>query len=93
MLLTVDHHTAEILGIHAAARATRCEALEAVRQAVHRCFGSIREKIAAGIELRHDHGSQYRKSGFVVPGDFSGSQLARCVAACQWSCEVFYRDL
>ena len=32
VMLTVDHHTAEILGIHAARRASRWEALEPVRQ-------------------------------------------------------------
>jgi hypothetical protein len=31
-MLTVDNHTAEILGIHAAKRATRSEALEPVRK-------------------------------------------------------------
>lgn len=64
VLLTVDHHTAEILGIHAAARATRWEALEPVRQAVRRCSGCISEKIAAGVELRHDHGLQHLSDDF-----------------------------
>lgn len=64
VLLTVDHHTAEILGIHAARRATRWEALEPVRQAVRRCFGGIGERIAAGVELRHDNGSQYISEDF-----------------------------
>lgn len=72
VLLTVDHHTAEILGIHAAARATRWEALEPVRQAVRRCFGSIHEKVAAGIELRHDHGSQYISDDFQNEIEFLG---------------------
>jgi putative transposase len=64
VLLTVDHHTAEILGIHTAKRATRWEALEPVRQAVRRCFGGIGEQIAAGVELRHDNGSQYISDDF-----------------------------
>ncbi len=64
VLLSVDHHTAEILGIHAAKRATRWEALEPVRQAVRRCFGGIGERIAAGVELRHDNGSQYISEDF-----------------------------
>lgn len=64
VLLTVDHHTAEILGIHAAKRATRWEALEPVRQAVRRCFGGIGEQVAAGVELRHDNGSQYISEDF-----------------------------
>jgi putative transposase len=72
VLLTVDHHTAEILGIHATKRATRWEALEPVRQAVRRCFGAIRERIAAGVELRHDHGSQYMSDDFQDEIDFLG---------------------
>ncbi len=72
MLLTVDHHTAEILGIHAARRAMRWEALEPVRQAVRRCFGSIHEKISASLELRHDHGSQYISDDFQSEIKFLG---------------------
>jgi len=64
VMLTVDHHTAEILGIHAAKRATRWEALEPLRQAVRRCFGNIRANVASGLELRHDHGSQYISADF-----------------------------
>jgi putative transposase len=64
VMLTVDHHTAEILGIHAAKPTTRWEALEPVRQAVRRCFGSIRANVARGLELRHDHGSQYISANF-----------------------------
>jgi transposase InsO family protein len=63
-LLTVDHHTTEILGIHAAKRATRSEALEPVRQAVRRCCGQIRAQVAHGLQLRHDHGSQYISTDF-----------------------------
>jgi putative transposase len=48
------------LGTHAAKRATRWEALEPVR----RCFGTIRAEVAAGLELRHDHGSQYLSADF-----------------------------
>jgi transposase InsO family protein len=64
VMLTVDHHTAEILGIHAAKRATRWEALEPVRQAVRRVFGGIRANAATGLQLRHDHGSQYISADF-----------------------------
>ena len=50
----------------------RSDSLEPVRQAVRRCFGSIREKIAAGIELRHDHGSQYISDDFQSEIEFLG---------------------
>ena len=46
--------------------ANRFEALEPVRQGVHRCFGSIAPGVARGLKLRHDHGSNY------MSGDFPG---------------------
>jgi len=72
VMLTVDHHTAEILGIHAAKRASRWEALEPVRQAVRRCYGAIRKNVAVGLELRHDHGSQYMSLHFQQEIEFLG---------------------
>jgi transposase InsO family protein len=71
-MLTVDHHTAEILGIHAAKRAWRWQTLEPIRQALRRCFGAIRKNVAAGLELRHDHGSQYTSFPFQQEIEFLG---------------------
>ena len=42
----------------------RFEALEPVRQGVHRCFGSIAPGVARGLMLRHDHGSNYMSGDF-----------------------------
>ena len=56
IFVTVDHCSAECIGIHAARRATRFEALEPLRQGVRTCFGAFAEGVAAGLELRHDHG-------------------------------------
>jgi transposase InsO family protein len=72
VMLTIDHHTAEILGIHAAKRATRWEALEPVRQAVRRVFGGIRANAATGLQLRHDNGSQYISADFQNEISFLG---------------------
>ena len=72
VMLTVDHQTAEILGIHAAKRATRWEALEPMRQAVRRCFGAIGAQVAHGLELRHDHGWQYISADFQNEISFLG---------------------
>jgi putative transposase len=55
----VDHCTTECLGIHAARRGTRFEALEPLRQAVRASFGEYHEGIANTLELRHDHGSMF----------------------------------
>jgi putative transposase len=59
IFVTVDHSSTECLGIHAARRATRFEALEPLRQAVRFAFGAFGEGIASGLKLRHDHGSQF----------------------------------
>ena len=74
VMLTVDRHTAEILGIHAAKCASRWEALVPVRQAVRRCFGAIRKNVANGLELRHDHGSQYMSLHFQQEIELLGIQ-------------------
>jgi putative transposase len=60
----IDHHSAYCLGIHVAKRGTRFEALEPVRQAVCEQFGGFSEGIAAGVKLRHDHGSQFMRDDF-----------------------------
>lgn len=60
----IDHCTAECVGIHAVKKATRFEALEPVRQGVRERFGGFRPGGAAGLELRHDHGSVYMSDDF-----------------------------
>jgi hypothetical protein len=42
VFIAVDHCSAECVGIHAHARATRFEALEPIRQGVRRCFAASR---------------------------------------------------
>jgi transposase InsO family protein len=60
IFFVIDHCTAECLGIHAAKEGTRLEALEPLRQAVRRTFGTFTAQIAGGtLGLRHDHGSQF----------------------------------
>src|SRR5260370_1578 len=54
----------EVVGIHASGSANRFEALEPVRQGVHRCFGAIAPGVARGLKLRHDHGSNYMSGDF-----------------------------
>jgi transposase InsO family protein len=57
VFVAVDHFTAECVGIHAARRGTRFEALEPLRQ-------GIRAHFDAYLALRHDHGSQYMSDAF-----------------------------
>ena len=57
VFVAVDHCTAECIGLHAAKRGTRFEALESIRQGVRERFGGIGAGAARGLRLRHDHGS------------------------------------
>jgi transposase InsO family protein len=64
VFVAVDHHSAECVGLHAARRGTRFEALEPIRQGVRRCFGVFGKAVARGLAVRHDHGSQYMSDAF-----------------------------
>jgi transposase InsO family protein len=64
VFVALDHCSAECVGIHAARRATRFEALEPIRQGVRRCFGGFARGIVADLSLRHDHGPQYMADDF-----------------------------
>lgn len=68
----VDHFTGECLGIHAAKYGSRHEALEPLRQAVKRVYGEYDTNVAAGLRLRHDHGSQYVSHDFQAELTFLG---------------------
>jgi putative transposase len=59
VFVAIDHCTLEGVGLHTAAKATRFEALEPLRQGIRRQFGAFSAGIAAGLQVRHDHGSQY----------------------------------
>ena len=64
IFVAVDHGSTEGVGLHAARRATRCEALEPSRQGIRASFGAFAKGIASGLKLRHDHGRQF------VAGDY-----------------------
>jgi putative transposase len=72
VFVAVDHCTTECLGIHAAKRATRFEALEPIRQGVRDYCGGFRENAAAGIQCRHDWGSQYMSEDYQAEIRFLG---------------------
>jgi putative transposase len=64
VFIAVDHCSAECVGIHAAPRATRFEALEPIRQGVREHFAGFAKGVARGLAVRHDHGSQYMADAF-----------------------------
>src|ERR687893_355668 len=72
VFVTVDHCSAECVGIHAARGANRFEALEPVKQAVRQCYGGFAKGIASGLALRHDNGSQYVSHDFQAEVRFLG---------------------
>ena len=59
VFVLVDHATAECMGLHAADRGTRFEAIETLRQGVHTAYGAYSACIAKDLAVRHDHGSPF----------------------------------
>ncbi len=72
VFVAIDHCTLEGVGIHAATRATRFEALEPIRQGVRQQFGVFSAGRATGVQVRHDHGSQYMSEAFQTELRFLG---------------------
>jgi transposase InsO family protein len=72
VFIAIDHCSAECVGIHAAPRATRFEALEPIRQAVRQYFSGFAKGLARGLSVRHDHGSQYMSDAFQKELKFLG---------------------
>ena len=64
IFFAIDHCSLEVVGIHAAKRGTRFEALEPIRQGVRHSFGAFGQDVARGLTLRHDHGSQFIAEDF-----------------------------
>ena len=64
VFVAVDHCATECIGLHAAKRGNRFEALEPIRQGIRERFGGISEGVAQGLRLRHDHGSNYLADDF-----------------------------
>jgi transposase InsO family protein len=64
VFVAVDHCTCECVGLHAAKRGDRFEALEPLRQGVREHFGGFDRDIARGLAIRHDHGSAYMSDDF-----------------------------
>lgn len=70
----VDHCTTDCIGIHAVKKATRFEALEPIRQGVKEHFGGFSANSAAGLSIRHDHGSVYMSDDFQTEIRFLGAE-------------------
>ena len=71
--MAVDHCTAECIGLHAAKRGTRFEALEPIRQGIRERFGGIGRR-GPWAAAAHDHGSNYLADDFQQEVAFFGIQ-------------------
>lgn len=69
-----DHCTCELMGIHAALKADRFEAITTLQQAARKAFGSVAQAIASGVKLRHDNGSQFVSRAFQAELRFLGME-------------------
>jgi putative transposase len=74
VFIAVDHCTAEGVGIHAAKEGNRFEALEPIRQGIKDRFGGYGANVAVGLQIRHDHGSQYMSDHFQRELRFLGAE-------------------
>ena len=72
VFVAVDHCTCECVGLHAAKRGDRSEALEPLRQGVREHFGGFGAGVAEGLAIRHDHGSNYLSDDFQRELEFLG---------------------
>lgn len=72
VFVAVEHFNTQCVGIHAATKANRHEAMEPVRQAVRERYGGYETGIARSLRLRHDHGTQYVSGYFQRELEFLG---------------------
>jgi len=96
VFVAVDHCTTECVGLPAAKKATRFQALEPLRQAVRDYCGGFRVGAAAGIRNRHDHGSQYISDDYQAEIAFLGMESSPSFVRqpeCNGCVERFLRTL
>lgn len=72
LFTTLEHWNAECLGHHVCKHGDRFAAYEPVAQAITRVFGANTADAARGVELRHDHGSQYLTDWFQGQSRYHG---------------------
>jgi putative transposase len=72
VFVAIDHCTCECIGLHASQSGNRFEALEPIRQGVREHFGGFGRGVAAGLSIRHDHGSAYLSDDFQRELEFLG---------------------
>jgi transposase InsO family protein len=96
VFVAVDHCTSECVGIHASKSGNRFEALEPLRQGVREHFGTYDAQAAAGLLLRHDHGSNFMSDDYQKELEFLGIDSSPAFVRqpeCNGCAERFIRTL
>lgn len=91
-----EHCTCELMGIHAAIRADRYEAMASLHQACRMAFGSVGKAIAIGLKVRHDNGSQFTSRVYQAELKFLGIESSPAFVRApegNGSIERFWRTL
>jgi transposase InsO family protein len=94
----IDHFNDEIISWHANQSGTRFDALEPLRMAVKKTFGTVEQHICTGtgLFLRSDHGSQYDSRDFQKELRFLGLVYSPAFVRspqCNGIIERFHRTL
>ena len=74
IFIAVDHCSGDCVGAHASLASDRFEALVPVQDGVREHFGDLAAGVAAGLQVRHDHGSQYMSAAFPAELTFLGAE-------------------
>jgi putative transposase len=62
----IEHWNAECLGWIVVKKGDRFSALDPIKTALKKEYGSLERKVAKGLSLRSDNGSQYRSKDFIA---------------------------
>jgi putative transposase len=62
---SVEHWNAECMGWHVTKKGDRFAALEPITMGIEKVFGYTSPDVARGLQLRIDHGSQYKSDDFI----------------------------
>lgn len=94
----IDHFNEEIISWHIAKKGNRFAAMEPVRAAVRKTFGSVDKDVCKGmkLQLRSDHGSQYDSADFTNEMKFLGLEMSKAFVRspqCNGIIERFHRTL
>lgn len=94
----IDHFNDEIISWHIAKKGNRFAAMEPIRAAVRKTFGSTQKDVCKemNLQLRSDHGSQYDSADFMNEMKFLGIEMSKAFVRspqCNGIIERFHRTL